>query len=907
MTFDPNSFDPDAFNFNRCEDEPIHIPEAIQGYGYLFAVDPDSGEIRVHSENLDSFIMEESTDCTLLGKNFFDLIDLTSVSKEFIKESYNKAKSESLRLPLQLRFRADKVTSSESLDYHAVVFSSGDYMVIEVEPASTFKSFVTVRQYGKIYATNIAPTFRSIGSVEGVTGAIAHIIKELTGFERVVVYRFNEDGSGQVIGEAKVDDIESYLDFFYPPDDIPPQARALYLKNWIRLNPNVNISPVGLVPSINESGRKPLDLTHSLLRAMSPIHVQYVRNQGLCSSMSISLIHSGKLWGLVSCHHRQQHYMPQDVRLECESLGHLFGWQIYAKQEEIKLKKKAVIDTTIDELIDELSDDIDILGLFKKYDDKILGLMDSHGFAFYSGNETVTIGTVPTRELIQKINQVADQRNPKVPFATHSLPELIGDKNGLNNICGALVIPLLSQPGYFTVWFREENQRVIKWAGNPQEKQKAVDKKARLTPRASFEIHAQHIDNESLPWSDEDIELAERFNKLFLRHALKRKMEMQADISILREQDQTKNEFLATLAHELRNPLSPISNSVSILKTADNPEFKTRAFDIIERQLKHMVTLVDDLLDVSRITRGKIRMEKLNLDLVDVLKNSLETNAPLVKEKQHNLTFQVREEDKPIVVHGDFTRLTQLYGNIIHNAAKYTDNGGDIRISIFKEGANAIVEIKDSGVGIPKDYIGKIFDMFSQVEANSTQTRGGLGIGLTLVKSLVQLHDGEISVQSEGAGKGSQFRISLPIAETLEVENDNKMTNNTSTGRSQRKKVLVVDDNVDVTTTLEMVIEMLGHEVEVRNSSVKVLKDFGKIAPDVAFLDIGLPDIDGYDLCRRLKSEHPNINTIFVAQTGWGAPEHIEKSKESGFDYHYVKPVSAETVNQFFEENFGAR
>ncbi len=833
---------------------------------------------------------------------FYEFLDTAVISIDFIHESFERARREDLRLPLQLRFKQEMLADIGHQDYHAVIFCSDNLMIIEIEPAPGFKSLIKARQYGTIYAMNIAPTFQSLESVEVVTDAIARIIKDLTSFERVVVYRFNADGSGTVVGEAKDDGIDSYLNFYYPSTDIPQQARKLYEKNWIRINPNVDIPPVPLLPDVRSSGRKPLDMSRSLLRSMSPIHVQYIRNQGLKSSMSISLIQQGRLWGLVSCHHRKAHYIPQNIRLECESLGHLFGWQIYAKQEEIQYNKKVKLERTFDDLLDKLSDERTIIEIFKDNEYQILKLMGACGFIFFAGSDTVTIGLTPDEKTIAEISNIARSTSPEYAYSINNLPKVIADTSGLNGICGALVIPILSQKNYFTAWFRAEHQHVIRWAGKPDEKSVASDKQARLSPRTSFVIHTEEVTGESLPWKEEDTEIADRFNKLFLRHAFQRNIQMQANISMLREKDRTKDEFLATLAHELRNPLAPITSSITLLKQSVNEDLREKAHQIIDRQLKLMVTLVDDLLDVSRITRGKIRLVKKPVALNRVVESAIETNAHLLNEKKHNLDFSSTDL---LYVNGDFNRLTQIFANIIHNAVKYTDPGGVIAIDIRQDDGEGIVTITDNGMGIPKHYLSRIFDMFTQVDANSTQTRGGLGIGLTLVKSLVALHGGRISVKSRGVGMGSSFSISLPVTAAAPVA-ELQQEPERAAGKPDPLRILVVDDNVDAAQSLKLLLQTMGHEVFVKIAGNEAIRDFEEIKPDLALLDIGMPGIDGYELCYRLKNLDAGSDTVFVALTGWGQIEHQTKSKAAGFHRHLVKPLTMDNMMKMFEDFFGA-
>lgn len=892
-------FDPTQFNFDRCEDEPIHRPEAIQGFGYLLAIDPDTKAIAIHSNNIDSLFAVSKGD-KMVGANLAERLDPKAVSWEFLHKSYKRAEAENVRLPVELKFHAEFMEDEDHTEFHAVVYGSGSLMVVEIEPASLYSELVTARQYGKIYASNVAPTFGRLQSVNEVTQTIADSIRELTAFERVLIYRFNDDDTGTVISESKVDDIESYLDFHYPASDIPKQARELYRKNWIRINPDVEVEPVGLTPSIETCDRVPIDLTQSIIRAMSPIHLQYIRNQGIRSVMSISLINRDKLWGLISCHHRDTHYLPQNIRLECESLGHLFGWQIYAKEEEVYLKTRMETDSVINSLIEGLGDGDNIVEIFRRKERSILELMDASGFVYFAGDDMVTIGQTPEPDIVKRVANWASGQKGDESYQSTNLADVLGESLDSDGVCGALVIPIITEEGYFTIWFRPEFPHVIKWAGNPTEKSHDAPKRERLTPRVSFTLHEEKVENQSKPWSKSDLEIARRFNRLFLRHALQRKIEMQENIDQLEVRDKMKNEFLATLAHELRNPLSPISNALSLLKSSYDEEDRKIAFEIAGRQLKNLTTLVDDLLDVSRITRGKIRLKEESVDLKNIIKSAIELNQSLIESEGHELERNLPPE--PLIVCGDFTRLSQSIGNILNNAAKYTPSGGKISISLSKEHAYGVVTIRDNGIGIPDTYLSRIFDIFTQVDAGSTHTRGGLGIGLTLTKKLIEIQKGTITVESEGLGKGSCFTIRLPLEGVDQADADTAQA--PAIPSSRNRKILLVEDQPDVAKMFGLLLKRKGYEVVICHSAEKALEVFEETAPDVALIDIGLPTMDGYELCRKLRMMPAGRSTIMIAQTGWGQPEHQRESVDAGFNYHLVKPVDEETLDSTLAEAF---
>lgn len=888
--------DIDKLTFDRCEDEKIHIPESIQSYGYLFALNHTTGRIEIISENvLDLFVTEEP----LIGSIFFDLLDEDEEEVEFFQETYRRAKSRHTRLPIKLSF--DKSVIANGVDFHffAVMYDSDDRLIIELEPAAKFRQTYTAEHYIKIYAMSIAPKFKAFDSLDEMAQEIVDTIRYITGMERVVLYRFNEDNSGKVIAEAKSDEIESYLDLYYPASDIPPQARELYKKNWVRLTPNVDLESSRLIPGIEESGRAPLDLTHSLLRTLSPIHRQYIRNQGLLSSFSMSLVTHDRLWGLISCHSRSATYIPQDVRLQCENLSQLFSWHLYAKEEELFFKKKEKADQSIESMLDKISPSNPIVKVFAEYEEEVLRIMDADGFIFYSDQEVISLGITPDLPVVQNIYESISTLQGK-PFITDRISNEWGSREQLNGIVGVMLIPLLEKRSYFTAWFRKEHAYIQKWAGSPNEKSVTGSKRERLMPRSSFQIHVKEINGTSKEFDQTDVDMASRFNRMFLAHALEVQDKMRKNMFDLEQQDRHKNEFLATLAHELRNPLAPISNGVSLLEYTDSVDVRKKVTDTIKRQVGYMTKLIDDLMDVSRITQGKVKLEKGDIEIQEVIRNAIEIVETLINEKDHSLHIDMPET--PIHVHGDAARLSQIFSNIINNAVKYTDNNGVIQVIVSRTDSHVSIRIKDNGLGIPADKLEDIFSMFMQVEAHSTHTKGGLGIGLTLVERLVRLHDGEIVARSDGSNKGSEFEVILPCVKSHSAGTEK---NDLLKGAVKSRKVLVVDDNADVTEMLAILLQSSGHETKTASNGADAIEIFKRFKPDFAVLDIGMPDIDGYQLCKILRALPEAQHTIFFSQSGWGNKEYIDKALNVGFAHHFVKPlefsVLEQAINQYSE------
>jgi signal transduction histidine kinase/ActR/RegA family two-component response regulator len=370
-------------------------------------------------------------------------------------------------------------------------------------------------------------------------------------------------------------------------------------------------------------------------------------------------------------------------------------------------------------------------------------------------------------------------------------------------------------------------------------------------------------------------------------------------VAQLQDADRRKDEFLATLAHELRNPLAPVLNSISVVRQCGTDRaLIDRATDIMDRQLSHMVRLIDDLLDAARITTGKLELRKARVDLATLMMNAVEANRPMLDQMGHELKLVLPPH---IHLYGDPVRLTQVISNLLNNAAKYTDLGGQIVLAATQQGPEAIITVKDSGVGIPAEMQKRIFDRFAQVDRSLTRSQGGLGLGLTLVKQLIELHGGTVSVRSAGAGTGSEFTIRVPVAQDEDAVD--AVSHDTVTTGLVRLNVLVVDDNVDAAESLATILRLDGIQVMTASDGHEALRLAESTLPEVVILDIGLPGLDGYEVARRIRRQPWGAGMLLVALSGWGQPEDKRRSAEAGLSHHLVKPVNPLDIARLLAEH----
>jgi signal transduction histidine kinase len=383
--------------------------------------------------------------------------------------------------------------------------------------------------------------------------------------------------------------------------------------------------------------------------------------------------------------------------------------------------------------------------------------------------------------------------------------------------------------------------------------------------------------------------LRDRRRQYAMRAAL---AEREEQARSLREADRHKDEFLAMLAHELRNPLAAVNNAVTVLKLSSDEESRNWASDVVERQVRHLARLIDDLLDISRITSGKVRLRKEFIDAGTVLDQAVESARPLIDQRRHTLTVSIERGELPL--HVDATRVGQIVLNLLTNAAKYTGDGGAIRLTARREGQRVAVSVRDNGMGIPPEKLPEMFRLFAQGDRSLARSEGGLGIGLTVVQKLAEMHGGTIEARSDGSGRGSEFVLRLPLARKPRVAQPEVQRGEFAVGKGSR--ILVVDDNVDTALGMVRLLKMLGNEVIAVHSGPAAVEAARTFRPDFVLLDIGLPGMDGYQVASALRGDEAFKEAVIIAVSGYGQEEDRRRAQAAGFDHHMVKPVDFDSL-----------
>jgi light-regulated signal transduction histidine kinase (bacteriophytochrome)/ActR/RegA family two-component response regulator len=1015
-------------DLEQCEAEPIHIPGSIQPHGVLLAL--AEADLRILQASMSAQQLLGVSAERLLGRDLAEALD--------------PALAEAVRDALpRYRARPDVVASFEwrapgtAKVFAAYVHLSDRTVVLELEASAATSGDLSEM---------IAEAMRAFGVIRKEMDlstklqAATDLFRRLTGYDRVMVYRFDEDWHGEVIAEARRPDLEPYLGLHYPASDIPSQARHIFSINPYRVILDVDYVPSVVQPAANAISDQPLDLSRSVLRSVSPVHLEYLRNMGVGSTLTMSLIRDGRLWGLVACHHKKPRALCAKLREIATWMAQDLATQIALTEEVADRQYAAHLKDCRDRVIFLMRQGARLPALLGGAElANVLGAIGADGVAFIRGEDVVTGGATPDPRHMLDIAARLSTLHPNSPsqlFATDCLSEhLPGTADLADSAAGIALFPLDAAQSIKLMWFRGEQLREVTWGGNPD---KAVDVSpdGRLSPRQSFAAWREIVRLHSRRWRPEELESARKLGTLIdiewrkmTEEALKRSEERlreaaeealrlsqesfrlavdnmpdglviydermryrfvnavslkrgglpvdaylgrrddeiyPADVYVaylphlretyatqtattfectlslatgrydlvvtyvpmlehaevyqvfgfyhditerkrseaklaeqaaqLREADWRKDEFLAMLAHELRNPLAPISNAVQLLRRGGSEAELAWCLAVIDRQTLHLARLVDDLLDISRISRGTIELRLEPLDLADIVARALETSGPVIAARRHSL--HVERPQEPLIVQGDLVRLTQVVSNLLTNAAKFTEDGGQIWLTVEAAAEHIAIRVRDSGCGIDQAQLSLLFDLFFQVDRSIARTEGGLGIGLSLAKRLVEMHGGTIEAHSEGRGRGSEFCVRLPRLPDLSSAPLHAATAHgnalSATPTAGGLRILVVDDNRDAIDSLELLLGGEGHEVLVAYDGESALRLAMTMQPDVVLLDIGLPGMDGYAIASALRQRFGHDALRIIAITGYGQSESRERSKSAGFDLHLVKPIDFE-------------
>ncbi|RYZ05898.1 MAG: response regulator [Myxococcales bacterium] len=882
---------PEPVTLANCDHEPIHIPGSIQSHGVLLAMEEPALRIRMASINTEErlgvaheALLGRTLDCALTSESAALVAD---VCKRSTLRDHN---------PLKL------VAANGGQVFDGILHRSGGLLVVELEPA-TSSDDLSFGQFYRRVRKSVA-RLRETQRVLDLAELAAEEVRSLTGFDRVMVYRFAPDASGEVVAESKRDGLESYLGLHYPASDIPAQARRLYTINWLRLIADLGYRPVPIQPTLNPLDEAPLDLSHSVLRSVSPIHVEYLTNMGVRASMSISLVVDEKLWGLVACHHYGPYFVPYEARAASEFLGEALSWQIAARERADTFEQRAASQRVLAKLVERMSASahptLDLAGP----DSPLPALVSAEASAVSCGGKLASTGPVPSERALRAFIEWLPRVTTDQPFATESLKLDYPEAPDIQ-VAGVLVAPISSEEKHFVMWFRPEVERTINWGGNPEKTVQLRDGVPRLSPRGSFALWKETVKGHSAPWLPHDLEVAQQLRQGILGGIEQRAAELTKLNDELRASNFAKDEFLATVSHELRTPLNAMLGWLTLLESGELPVTKrAQALETVTRNARAQAQLVEDLLDVSRIISGKMRLDVQPVDPLEVVEAAIATMQPAAAAKGIRIQPILDPNAGPVM--GDPSRLQQVLWNLLTNAVKFTPRDGRIQVRLQRVESSVELVVADSGSGIRAEFLPHAFDRFRQSNGAISRSHKGLGLGLSIVKHLVELHGGQVSVMSEGEGKGATFTVRLPIASLRPPALERKDSlSATRSGASAAPamleprpellglRMLVVDDEPDARELVTTLLEGNGVEVTAAGSAEEALALLPRILPDILLSDIGMPKMDGYELLQKLRQlpAAEGGRTPAVALTAFARSEDRSRAFLAGFDMYLPKPV----------------
>jgi len=730
---------PEEIDLSSCEKEPIHIIGVTQAHGVLVACDRDTGKISQVGENSKEYfgIPAES----LLGSGLESILE-----EDHIKKIFQAIEEEGVFPIEETRLNGNR--------FVVIPHTTSENLILDVEP---IKDKTNSFEFQK-ELSSILNTLNASEDAQSLCDDAAKITKSIFGYDRVMIYKFDEEWNGKVIAEELNEGMESWLGLQYPASDIPKQARQLFLKNRVRTISDVNYSPVKILPQLSPLTNAPLDLTNSKLRGVSPIHIEYLQNMGVGASLTAALISNGKLWGLLACHHYKPKFINYYQRQTCEFLIQIFSNELSLKDSNNFLVNIAKLDDLRIKLISQIHQENNIKKGLSSQPTKLTDLFKCGGAAIVLNGKIKRVGETPGKKEIKKLTrEFLAKKKDSLFFSNHLSNFYPESQNFKNTGSGILSLRLGQSDRDFLIWFRPEIIQSVDWGGNPESKATYDEEKKRLTPRKSFEKWTEQLTGVSDTWKDFEIsgarKLSESVSYVILENQKK-------EIDTLNEQlIEAHNElelFSQGLSHDLKAPLRGIDGYAHILKEdhyTDLHKEGQMAVDTILSSVEEMQELIDNILSFAGVSNQDINKNTNSTDTMirDIFASfNIKSNYP-----QSRI---IVEENLPKIV-GDKRMLSQVWSNLIINALKYSEKAENPQIEIGSEvqGRRTVYYVKDNGIGFDPKFKEEIFNLFSR---HSGDKYPGTGIGLAIVKKIIEKHNGEIWAESkENSGSAFYFYV----------------------------------------------------------------------------------------------------------------------------------------------------
>jgi len=731
-------------DLNNCNIEPIHIPGQIQSHGFLIAIDQEL-RIRFYSENVHNYLKLSAID--IMGKPISEIEPIIGKNEppNFINQLivFGKTNGFDQTNPFQ--------TDIQGQAFHLIISQSADFFLLEFEPSFSDLNLDIQKMVGRSISEMLADK-----NLQNLLNNTALQIKSIISYDRVMIYKFAEDGHGEVVAEAKNADLEPWLGLHYPASDIPQQARELYKVNLTRLIANVHTSPSRILADEAHAERR-LDLSQSQLRAVSPIHIQYLKNMGVHSSFSISLIYHKELWGLIACHNYTPRFINYKSRESAKLIGQILSSALEFRQDEENQSVYDKYKAAVSQLSKSMLQSIRIEDALTSQNITLMDVADVSGAVLLYEKNVVRLGVTPDDEQLKSlVSWIGETINDPIYYTQH-LSSIHPDAAAYKAIASGMFVCTISKElGEYVIWFKPEQLQTIQWAGNP-EKPAEIDVEdglLKISPRKSFETWSEAVVGTSKLWTNAEVKSILRL-KGEITYAIHQKA---SEIRILNEKLKQAYEeldtFSFTISHDLKNPLTTIKSYSQLLMRDKNMSSDSmKILDRINACSDRMDQMIREVLEYSRIGKSTFTKVPVNIrTLVDDLVRDLS-----VAYKATDLEMTIG--DTP-VLHGDPVMISQVFSNLLSNAIKYSSRSNPARVSVQGSvtESEVIYSISDNGIGIDIKHLPSVFDLFKRMD--NVHDIEGTGVGLAIVKRIVEKHQGKVWVDSE-LGKGSTFYLAF--------------------------------------------------------------------------------------------------------------------------------------------------
>ncbi|MEO1801827.1 MAG: ATP-binding protein [Cyanobacteria bacterium J06629_2] len=741
---------PNVANLNELERQAIHTSSLIQPHGMILVLEEPSLKIVQATTNCHYAFGIDATE--IIGKTLEELFDPFQV--DIIQKGVAQENLDFIN-PTKMWVRKN---GGEYGIFDGVFHRNKDgILILELEPAESQESIPFLSFYHLAKAS--INQLQDSASLKDFCQIIVQEVRKVTGFDRVMLYRFDEDDHGAVIAEEKLEHLEPYLNLHFPASDIPKPARKLFSSNWIRLIPDAYAAPVELYPAKHPQSDRPVDLTLSILRSPYPCHLEYLHNMGVGASLTISLIENGKLWGLIACHHLTPKYVPYELRKACEFLGRVIFSEISNREESEDYDYRMKLAQMRSQLIDNMTQGESLVEGLVRDESSLLDIAAASGAAICLNGAWTLVGETPEESELNFLVQWLYKNINEEVFCTDSLAEIYPEADSYKNVASGLVAMAISRRNY-VLWFRPEVIQTVNWGGDPNNAYQTIndDDGLRLSPRKSFELWKEEVRLTSLPWRQIEINGVKELRRVIVNIVLRQADELALLAQDLERSNSELKRFAYVASHDLQEPLNHVSNYVQLLEMRYGDRLDEDAKDFIGFAVEGvslMQTLIDDVLVYS-----KVDSQDSEFKITD--------SGVALEKALTNLQRRIRDSNAEIIVadslpilKADTTQLMQLFQNLIVNAIKFRSTAPPkIEIGIERLEDEWLFSVKDNGIGIDPQFSDRIFVIFQRLHTRDEYP--GTGMGLAICKKIIECHRGKIWVESE-LETGSTFYFTIPV------------------------------------------------------------------------------------------------------------------------------------------------